>query len=244
MGSSSSKPGNNAPEVPDDELSEADIKIRGVLKTLNQYDTVIIVDDSGSMTQGQRWAQAGEALGQLASVASKYDQDGVDIRFLNSSKKAKGVKDPSEVENIFKKVSPGGSTPIGARFRGLLSDYFTRYAANPNKTKKVNFIMITDGAATDGPDDNVETIIVKYAKKLDELNAPITQVGIQFVQIGNDDAAKSFLEGLDDALKTKHHIRDIVDTTVSSSENAKLDLIKVLVGAINRRIDAGHIVTG
>ncbi|TFK66969.1 hypothetical protein BDN72DRAFT_125427 [Pluteus cervinus] len=245
MGSSSSK-NKKKQQQEQDGLPEEERQMKAVLKLLNLYDTVIVVDDSGSMTWDSRWEQsvnsnAGEALAQLAEVAAEYDKDGLDIRFLNSPKTELGVKDPQIVNQLFQRVSPSSGTPIGGKMKGLLADYLERYEKNPD-IKRVNYIVITDGAATDEPANSLDGVIVKFAKKLDELNAPIAQVGIQFVQIGNDHNAKWFLQQLDDTLKSTHKIRDMVDTTVNEGPG-KLDLIKVLVGGINRRVDAGNIVT-
>ncbi|TFK61517.1 hypothetical protein BDN72DRAFT_828200 [Pluteus cervinus] len=213
-----------------------------ILMFLTLYDTVIIVDDSDSM-YGNRWVKAGEALQDLARVASQYDEDGLDILFLNSLESEEKVKDPQRVEKLFKRVQPIGATPIGKRIRELLEKYLKQYKETPH-LKRVNYIVITDGEATDKhPDNNVETVIVKFAREFERLNAPISQVGIQFVQIGADEEARQFLEMLDDNLKEKHGIRDIVDTSVNRTDEP-LDLIKTLLGAINKRVDGGQVVAG
>lgn len=72
--------------------------------------------------------------------------------------------------------------------------------------------------------DDLEGTIVHIAKKLDEKTAPLSQVrwlcplvravshpyvqlGIQFVQIGDNHNVEEFLRKLDDDLKGKHGIR-------------------------------------
>lgn len=52
-----------------------------------------------------------------------------------------------------------------------------------------------------------EVIIVNAARELDRMYAPISQVGIQFVQIGHDQSATEFLETLDNRLKSQHDVR-------------------------------------
>lgn len=42
----------------------------------------------------------------------------------------------------------------------------------------------------------------------------LLQLGIQFVQVGQDEQAAKALEELDDKLKSKHGVRDIVDYTM------------------------------
>lgn len=63
-----------------------------ILETLREYDTVLIVDDSYSMMQENRWHDAGKALSTLAAMAEKYDVNGIDVHFLNSKQCAVGVK--------------------------------------------------------------------------------------------------------------------------------------------------------
>lgn len=214
------------------------------LETLRKYDTVLIVDDSESM-KGSLWEEAKVALVGLASVAAEYDNNGLDIHFLNHTKSALGIKDASRVEALFRHVQPLGLTPIGERLEGLLSDYLRnleraqrrRDNGDPsalNQIKPVNFIVITDGCPTDDP----ESVIVAAARRLDAKHFPLTQVGIQFVQIGNSKKATAYLRELDDALSSRYAIRDIVDTTPYMNTKITSDmLIKILLGGINRRVD-------
>jgi hypothetical protein len=104
--------------------------------------------------------------------------------------------------------SPEGITPIGAKLEELLLDYLIRLEqtlvdpAAPG-VKPVNFIVITDGAPTDDP----ESVIITAARRLDKNNFPLSQVGIQFVQIGADPDATEALRALDDELSGEHNIR-------------------------------------
>lgn len=66
------------------------------------------------------------------------------------------------------------------------------------------------GAATDDP----ESVIVQAARRLDRGYFPLSQVGIQFVQVGNDEDATEALRKLDDDLAGKYNIRVSVRTLV------------------------------
>jgi len=81
-------------------------------------------------------------------------------------------------------------------------------------------------------------VIVSAARRLDAGHFPLTQVGIQFVQIGNSPDATAFLNELDNGLTERYKIRDIVDTTpyLGSELNGEI-IIKILLGGINRRVD-------
>ncbi|KAJ7462012.1 hypothetical protein FB451DRAFT_1267489 [Mycena latifolia] len=225
------------------------------LEVLRKYDTVILVDDSGSMTlpgskKGvTRWYEAGQALEALAETAQQYDTDGIDIYFLNNKKEALNIKSSSEVRALFNKVKPSGATPTGERLDQILKPRLVQLEdarIDPDGTpkdketgepiKRVNFIVITDGEATDNP----KYPIIDAASRLKAMtNLCMIQLGIQFVQIGNDSRATNALKELDDDLHKTRNIRDIVDTTPYSKLNPVTadGLIKVLLGGINRRID-------
>jgi hypothetical protein len=51
----------------------------------------MIVDDSSSM-EGGSWVEAREALAGLADAAAKYDQDGIDVHFLNDHRVGTNMK--------------------------------------------------------------------------------------------------------------------------------------------------------
>ncbi|KAI0722380.1 hypothetical protein C8T65DRAFT_137640 [Cerioporus squamosus] len=205
------------------------------LVQLRGYDTIILVDDSGSMA-GSRWTEARRALAKLADVARDYDENGLDIYFLNSKLKIRGCKESSDVMRLFDRVRPSGITPIGERLNVLLNDYLDdldrakRY--NNQLPKPVNILVLTDGVPTDDP----QSVIEYAARRLDKDNYLLNQVGIQFVQIGNERNATEYLRQLDDDLAATG-IRDIVDTTPYIGEVSSDMIIKILLGGINRRED-------
>lgn len=57
------------------------------------------------------------------------------------------------------------------------------------------------------PTDDPAPVIVQAAKRLDEGHFPLSQVGIQFVQIGSDPAAAEALREMDDDLAAANGIR-------------------------------------
>jgi hypothetical protein len=156
---------------------------------------------------------------------------------------------------------------MGRKLQSLLESYLAALENNPD-LKRVNYIVITDGAPSqlllfrlkifsnkseaDRGETEPELVIVNAAKELDSRNALMSQVGIQFVQVGGNTAATRYLESLDNNLRTKYNIRvcalelgvwipltwlqDIVDTTFAPVDKP-LDMIKILTGGINRRVD-------
>ncbi|EIW76378.1 hypothetical protein CONPUDRAFT_130975 [Coniophora puteana RWD-64-598 SS2] len=188
--------------------------------------------------QGKRWSQAREAIAELAAIASEYDANGIDIHFLNSDHQGKGLKSAKKVRDVFNKVSPKYSTPLGPVVREVLAAYKDQLVDGKKRKKTikpVNYLVITDGRPDDEQD--LEDAIVKFAHWLDREEYPPTQVGIQFVQVGNDSEASEYLQKLDNNLSPKKGIRDIVDTERYNGDVTAAKLIKLMIGGINRRVD-------
>ncbi|CAM1503948.1 Fc.00g015390.m01.CDS01 [Cosmosporella sp. VM-42] len=219
---------------------------------LTTFDTVFVIDDSGSMA-GRSWREVRDALRAITPICTDHDADGIDVYFLNHNSglsggqgKASGgyanVRDAAQVERLFNSVSPRGATPTGSRLQNILKPYVASLARRPDNMesiKPVNIIVITDGCPTDDP----ESVIVHHAKKLDKIEAPPYQVGIQFFQVGNEPGATRALRELDDDLADQG-IRDMVDTVTwdpaNSSRSKDLtaeSILKVVLGAVVRRLD-------
>jgi uncharacterized protein YegL len=208
---------------------------------LKSFDTVFLIDDSGSMA-GRSWKETGKALETITPICTQRDADGIDVYFLNhpDSSLYKNITTAGTVVEIFQTVRPSGATPTGQRLNKILRPYLQRYERNPEATKPINIIVITDGE----PSDDVESPIIQAAKKLDKLDAPAWQVGIQFFQVGREPGAREHLKQLDDGLRElagDDELRDIVDTVPftgdGSAELTSAGILKVVLGSVNRRLD-------
>jgi hypothetical protein len=175
---------------------------------------------------GRSWREVSQALSTVAPIVTKHDADGIDIYFLNHKSSNpgnpsegvaaggyRGIKRAATVTEIFERVRPQGGTPTGIRVHNILKPYLTRLEkemADGKELKPLNLIVLTDGV----PSDDVESVLISAAKKLDKLDAPPYQVGVQFFQVGNEEGAKEALEELDDELSNlvEGGVRDIVDT--------------------------------
>ncbi|KAI0569672.1 TerY toxicity protection protein contains von Willebrand factor (vWF) domain protein [Pyrenophora tritici-repentis] len=124
---------------------------------LKTFDTVFLIDDSGSMV-GHSWRETQKALQTITPICTSHDEDGIDIYFLNhpDSSLYKSVKQVSTIIEIFQTVRPSGATPTGQRLNNILKPYLQRYKKD-DKTKPMNIIVITDGE----PSDNVESAIIQ-----------------------------------------------------------------------------------
>lgn len=204
---------------------------------LTSFDTVFLIDDSGSMA-GRSWRECEAALVAITPICTAHDPDGIDIHFLNAPSLPVhfNVSLPGTVHEIFQTVRPRGGTPTGQRLNTILKPYLAKYERSPATTRPMNVIVITDGV----PSDDVESVVIAAARKLDKLDAEAWQVGIQFVQVGEEMGAREHLESLDDEIgKMGDGCRDIVDTVpFVSGQNLTADkILKVVLGAVNRRID-------
>lgn len=208
---------------------------------------------------GSLWKEAEAALKSIAEIITKYDEDGIDIYFLNhKSKNESGkshklnggyynVTSQRKVEQIFSSVRPRGATPTGMRLEDILRPYRKqlRTANDVSDVKPINLIVITDGEPTDNP----RQAIVPAARELEQLYAPSYQIGIQFFQIGSSKDATRALRELDDGLK-EEGIRDIVDTTPCQWADERAGrvsaltgdaILKAVLGAVDKRIDSMEI---
>lgn len=224
---------------------------------LGSFDTVFVIDDSGSM-RGRSWREVREALRSITPICADHDSDGIDIYFLNHKSRAgadtaagkgpggyRGFKNTSAVEALFESIQPFGGTPTGTRLQSILKPYLQLLEANKDdleSCKPVNVIVITDGV----PSDDVEGVLLNAARKLDKIDAPSYQIGVQFFQVGNEPGARDALKELDDGLSqmVDGGVRDIVDTVTWDGYDGRSpqaltgeSILKVVLGAVVRRLD-------
>ncbi|KAF2474401.1 uncharacterized protein BDR25DRAFT_340886 [Lindgomyces ingoldianus] len=200
-------------------------------ESLKIYDTVFIIDDTGSMQKPvlsynpqniavpERWAALVVALEVFAKIAAKYDDNGIDIAFLKNvqlNPQAQGLKNVDDVTALLSQINLadpicGGGTVVKDQLVAAIEprmsavrEFAERRKKNPYLTppKPLNLVVVTDGEADD--EQAVEEYIVSVARELAELRAPKSYIGIQFVQIGDDVEAAEYLRRLDDGLKPSH----------------------------------------
>jgi hypothetical protein len=229
---------------------------------LSTFDTVFLIDDSGSMA-GASWRETRDVLRNIAPVCAAHDADGVDVYFLNTKNRGPGsnnaggflnIKSAEAVNRLFETVRPHAATPTGTRLQNILSPYFKQFEdavkahggdAEETGVKPLNIIVITDGVPTDDP----EAVLLRFAKKLDKLDAPPYQLGVQFFQVGNEPGAREALIELDDTLgrEAGEGVRDIVDTTTWNGKSGSRPvltadgILKAVLGAVVKRLDRRRI---
>ena len=137
-------------------------------------------------------------------------------------------------------MHPRGGTPTGTRLNAILKPYLARVERDGDAVKPLNIIVITDGV----PSDDVESVVIRAAKKLDAADVPAWQVGVQFFQVGEESGASEMLRSLDDDItELSGGARDIVDTVPWNGvrgNGAGLDgemVLKTVLGSVVRRLD-------
>ncbi|KAH0847371.1 hypothetical protein AYO21_03719 [Fonsecaea monophora] len=271
--SSTPKSNNNnsdtvGPPYPTNDLhNPAQVENDSPYAFLRSFDTIFLIDDSGSMA-GRSWRETAAALAAIAPICTAHDPDGIDVYFLNHRNPHTPAGSPggytnitttAAVQNLFRNVRPFGGTPTGTRLNTILKPYLSELADSLDRqarlarngttvpvVKPLNIIVITDGV----PSDDVESVIVNAARKLDALSAEPWQVGIQFFQVGREPEARDMLRELDDALSGEYHIRDMVDTVPWNGKGGGEEgregltaqgLLKVCLGSVVRRWDRRSI---
>ena len=117
------------------------------LDILSNFETVLIIDDSGSMNTPlanskhlTRWEELKEVVRIVIRIATIFDDDGIDINFLNRQN-YENVKNLATVDYILNE-QPYGLTPLNRVLEEVLSKY-------QNSAKPVLIVIATDGIPTD-----------------------------------------------------------------------------------------------
>ncbi len=194
-----------------------------------KYDYVVMIDKSGSMTTADcpggktRWAYAQEQVEAIARQAAQFDDNGIDIVvFAGTPKLYTGVT-ADKVTLIFTENSPSGSTETAEALKLVFAEYNKRKAAG--NAKPLIVICATDGQPND--ETAVAKVITDHTLSMEKDE----ETGITFVQIGKDDAARSFLKRLDDGLQAAGAKFDIVDT-VNDQEMENISIEDILTRAV------------
>ncbi|TAE61468.1 MAG: VWA domain-containing protein [Nostocales cyanobacterium] len=199
---------------------------------LQNRDYTLIIDKSGSMaTPDQkggktRWFIAQESTLALASKCEQLDPDGITIYLFSGKFKRFENVTASKVLQIFQENDPAGTTDLAGVLKHATDDYFQRKAAGQTKENGDIILVVTDGE----PDDRkaVMKVIIEASRRMDKDE----ELGISFIQVGNDPQAKRFLKILDDELQNAGAKFDICDT-VTMDDMEDMSLSEVLLNAIN-----------
>eukprot|EP01064_Diplonema_japonicum_P029048 TRINITY_DN4608_c0_g1_i3.p1 TRINITY_DN4608_c0_g1~~TRINITY_DN4608_c0_g1_i3.p1 ORF type:complete len:281 (+),score=64.21 TRINITY_DN4608_c0_g1_i3:40-882(+) len=217
------------------------------LVALEGYDIVFILDDSGSMTLssepasrrklGQksktRWEELGETVKLVAELACVFDDDGIDLHFLNRPA-LKGIKSGDDATLLAAlSTPPSGGTPLTETVERVVREYGA-------SEKPVLMLIATDGEPNGGPGRFTHLVT-------DVINKKITQVTFKFQILActADDDAVSWLDTFDkqfaavDVTDDYYSERDQVLRSKRCTTFSRADwVIKALLGPVSSKFDA------
>ena len=223
-----SKPANAAPYEPynwtftkdTDEMPK--IEDKWDTSRIREWDIVFVIDNTNSMSapakkggKETRWQMVCSAMSYVAELAAREDEDGVDIHFLLDHTLSKSnVKTGREILEVLNKVELnkyGGRTYFEPVLAKILSRYLRRLERSQDgiskeEVKPLDLIILTDGEANDKRETTDR--LARTARKLDQLDIGHRQLGIQFVQVGDDVAASKYLKNLGEQI-TKKYSRNV-----------------------------------
>ncbi|KAI9463132.1 hypothetical protein HD554DRAFT_1415686 [Boletus coccyginus] len=217
----------------------SDIDREASLERLAEIKTVIVIDDSLSMQDGNLWAQTREALAGIVDIANRHGSKGADIHFMHIDEYAPNMQSSAEVNALFNRLLPEDEdTPTGAKLGQIINHYLPLIEHERSTHEPITVVVITNGLPTDQAD--LERVIVDAAHRLERHHIKNDMFGIQFLQIGTDPAVSELLHTLDDHLVTRYMIRDIVDSTPYDPRQGAFDteyMLKILLGGLRRELD-------
>ncbi|MGY3803487.1 VWA domain-containing protein [Pigmentibacter ruber] len=200
-------------------------------KDLGQRNYVLVIDRSGSMSDSvsskilaSKWDYVKESVSALAKKCYELDKNGIDIYLFNRSFQKFLNITPDNINSIFSDYAPMGGTD----FIPVLTEVFNQHFVHSELPTSI--IVITDGEPSEGIQGQkaLANLIVNVSKKLESDN----ELGVSFIQVGNDKQATEFLKKLDDDLLSVGAKYDICDTkTFDDLENLPLE--KILLDIVN-----------
>lgn len=203
------------------------------MSKLENRDYTLIIDKSGSMSDKDqdggktRWKVMQESTFALATKCEEFDPDGITVYTFSTQFKRYDNVTGNKVIQIFKENEPTGRTEMAKVLNHAFENYFQRRESGQTKPNGEIILVVTDGQ----PEEK-KSVIKAIIEATQRLNGE-EELGISFIQIGNDLEATIFLQGLDDDLKGLGAKFDIVDTiTMQEIEEENLTLTEVLLRAI------------
>ncbi|QIW95309.1 hypothetical protein AMS68_000827 [Peltaster fructicola] len=226
------------------------------------YDVVIYIDDSGSMSfeeNGSRIDDLKLILQRVSFAATLFDDDGVDLRFMNDEEipvdRLSGIRNEQQIQWVLQNKKFKGLTPFGSRLKERVIDSLVlpKLRGRGGPPKPVLVIGITDGQPAGEAANALHSTIqyaVSQAQSIPGQGGPLGENAIAFeiAQVGNDQKATEFLAKLDN----DPQLGRMIDCT-SNFENEQAEMaraqppvdltpdlwvLKLILGAIDPSYDS------
>jgi len=210
------------------------------------FDVVLYLDDSGSMRfeeGGSRIDDLKLVLGRVAFATSLFDTDGINVRFMNSNEQGDHITSEAQASQLVQRIQFSGLTPLGTSLQNkILGPMVLQPAMSGQLRKPVLIITVTDGAPAGENRWQIVTTIKNAVNQLRNTRYGPDTISFQFAQVGNDTAARDFLQELD----ANHEVGALIDCTSNYELEAdearrknnidlspELWLVKLLLGPID-----------
>ncbi|GAA5907461.1 hypothetical protein JCM5296_006914 [Sporobolomyces johnsonii] len=190
------------------------------LAKLALFDVVLYCDDSGSMAfeeGGSRIDDLKLIVSRVAYAASLFDDDGIEVRFMNSRVEGNGLRTEQEAMALVQQVKFSGLTPLGTALNNKVIEPLILGPARANRLKKpVLIIAVTDGVPGGEDRYQIVKVITNAVRTLASTRYGADAISLQLAQVGNDMKARAFLEEID----VHPEVGPMVDTTSNFEQEA------------------------
>lgn len=220
------------------------------LVRLALFDTVLYLDDSGSMSfeeGGSRIDDLKLIVSRVSQAASLFDDDGIEVRFMNSRIEGHGIRNEADAMRLISQVKFSGLTPLGTALDQKVLQPLLLGPARSNQLRKpLLVIAVTDGAPGGEARDTLIRVIKGARDQLSRSRYGEDALSVQLAMVGNDMGARKFLEEID----KDPSVGGLVDCTGNFEQEAddmmkvgvdltpELWLVKLLLGPIDSSYDS------
>lgn len=153
---------------------------------LHDFDVVLILDDSSSMTSRSgkttRWGELQETASQLIEIACCFDSDGIDVYFLNGGK-IPNITSGNDARLVRRfRRGPSGGTPLTETLQAALRDH--------QGNKPLLITILSDGEPRGG------ALLLKNVIE-ESIRASKGRIRYQLMACTDNDRAVAWMDDLD-----------------------------------------------
>jgi hypothetical protein len=203
----------------------------------NRDYTIIVARSIASRSEDhpwyQEWVEAQASIIDLGKKCQEFSQNGLTLYEASGFLKKYEQTTVEQLANLLQTNNSESTNTVIQTDINLveaiadaLSHYFQRKAAGETQSKGEIIVVILDQHGIDGIGE-LQNLIVKATTMMEKNE----ELGITFIQIGDDAVTRQFLTGLDDGLTRVGAEFDMVDTKYWH-EISRRSIIQFLFDAI------------